>query len=141
MRPGGLLAIWLSGIVARAAAAAVLNCAATECDGFFSWRMAERDRAAGARHLRDRLDRHLVLLHVARQQYRAAGDAEAGPRGRAVDGPFRRLLPGREGPGLAGRDAEEAPLVQMGSRVHRDHRVPPVDADLLRRRRPLSGRS
>src|SRR5258708_30561141 len=116
MRPGGLLAIWLSGIVARAAAAAVLNCAATECDGFFSWRMAERDRAAGARHLRDRLDRHLVLFHVAPQQYRAAGHAEAGPRGGALEGPFPPLLPGRDGPGLAARDAGEAPLVQMRSR-------------------------
>src|SRR5258708_20805443 len=114
MRPGGLLAIWLSGIVARAAAAAVLNCAATECDGFFSWRMAERDRAAGARHLRDRLDRHLVLFHVARQQYRAAGDAQAGPRGRALDGPFPRLPPRRGRPGLAGRDAAEPPLGPMG---------------------------
>src|SRR5258708_34026655 len=97
MRPGGLLAIWLSGIVARAAAAAVLNCAATECDGFFSWRMAERDRAPGARHLRDRLDLHLILFHLARQQYRAAQSAQTRPPGPAVGGPLRRRHPGRGG--------------------------------------------
>src|SRR5258708_39785009 len=99
MRPGGLLAIRLSGIVARAAAAAVLYCAATECDGFFSWRMAERDRAAGARHLRDRLGRHPVLFFVARQQYPAPGDPRTGAPGGDVEWPLRGLLPRRQGAG------------------------------------------
>ena len=84
------------------------------------WDWANLGLPLAARDRGDRVDRHVVLLHRARQPPAAAGGAarrRARRRRRVVGDPRRRLLPGREVPRRA-RDAPgAAALVQVGG-VH-----------------------
>ena len=69
-----------------------------------------------------RVDRHLVLLHVARQRDPPARAAARRRGGRSVDGAQRPLLPGGDAAPAPGRGAVRPALVQVGGRPHLDER-------------------
>src|SRR4051794_9225323 len=101
--------------------------------------MAESRDPMAASDRGHRLDRIELLFRLARQPSEGAG-ARRG-LGRAVVGPWRRLLSQPEISGRAEPDARPAALVQMGGLFHLDQRLFAARADLLFRRAELSDRS
>src|SRR5690606_35821014 len=112
-------------------------------DGSVHRRLAEPARALGALRGRHRLDRLLVLFHLARQPPRGAESARRRGerhRGRALGRARRRLLPRAEVPRRTARAPGDPALVQVGGLQHVADRHVPAGRHLLVRGRDLPGR-